>query len=80
MIIYEYINTITDCENIVFTIFDCNKEDLVSICNDDDIEIQELTVDDIMYSDYTEYEIGGIDMWIDKGKIHIEFNIDVEDE
>lgn len=79
MTIYEFANSITDCENIVFTIFDCNKENLISIDTDDG-EKTNLNIDELLYSDYDNYEIGGTDMWIENGKIHIEFNIDVNEE
>ena len=79
MDIYTFINSINDCENIVFTLFDCNKEDLV-IVETDDGNKTELTIDDLSYSDYVDYEIGDIDMWIDNRKIHIEINIEASVE
>lgn len=79
MTIYDFVNSITDCCNIVFTLFDCNKEDLVSV-NTDDGEKTQLNVDDLLYSEYADYEIGGTDMWIDKNQIHIEFNIEIDGE
>ena len=78
MTIYEFVNSINDCENIVFTMFDCNKGDLISI-DTDDREKTDLNIDELLYSDYADYEIGGTDIWIDNGKIHIEFNIDTEE-
>ena len=78
MTIYEFVNSINDCEDIVFTMFDCNKEDLISI-DTDDREKTDLNIDELLYSDYADYEISGTDMWIDNGKIHIEFNIDTEE-
>jgi hypothetical protein len=37
--------------------------------------------DDLLYSDYLDYEICSIDMWaMDDGRIHIEFNIEVEED
>ncbi len=80
MTIYEFVNSITDCWNIVFTLFDCNTEELVSIGTDESENAIQLTSEDLLYSDYADYEIGGVDMWIDEGKIHIEFNIDVDEE
>lgn len=79
MTIYEFVNSINDCENIVFTMFDCNKGDLISI-DTDDREKTDLNIDELLYSDYADYEIGGTDMWIDNRKIHIEFNIEVDEE
>lgn len=77
MTIYEFVNSITDCWNIVFTLFDCNTEELVSIYTDDG-EKTSVEATDLLYSEYADYEIGGIDMWIDEGKIHIEINIEVD--
>ena len=79
MTIYEFVNSITDCENIVFTLFDCNKGDLISV-NTDDGEKINLNIDELSDLDYADYEIGGTDIWIDSGKIHIEFNIEVDEE
>ena len=79
MTIYDFVNSITDCWNIVFTLFDCNAEELVSIDTDDGIKTQ-LDATELLYSGYEDYEIGGTDMWIDNGQIHIEFNIEVDEE
>lgn len=80
MTIYDFVNSITDCWNIVFTLFDCNTEELMKVETDDGEKIQ-LEATDLLYSDYSDYEIGGIDMWVDDGnQIHIEFNIEVEEE
>lgn len=78
MDIYDFINTITDCWNIVFTVFDCNTEETVLISTDEG-EKKEVDATELLYSKYADYEIGGMDMWIDKDKIHIEFNIEVEE-
>lgn len=77
MTIYEFVNSITDCWNIVFTLFDCNTEELVGIYTDDG-EKASVEATDLLYSEYADYEIGGIDMWVNEGKIHIEINIEVE--
>ena len=79
MTIDEFASLINDCENIIFTIFDCNKGDLISVDTDDGKKT-DLNIDELLYSDYADYEIGGTDMWIDNGKIHIEFNIEVDEE
>jgi hypothetical protein len=79
MTIYDFVNSITDCWNIVFTLFDCNKEDLVSVETDDG-ETTQLEATELLYSEYADYEIGGTDMWIDDGKIHIEFNIEIDED
>lgn len=80
MTIYDFVNTITDCENIVFKIFDCNSEDCVSVQTDDGVMTVEMNVDELLWSKYADYEVGGMDMWIDKNKIYIEFNIEVDEE
>ena len=46
----------------------------------DGLESTAFSADDLIYSGYADYEIGSMDMWVDNGKIHIEFNIAVEDE
>ena len=80
MTIYDFVNSITDCGNIVFTLFDCNIEELVSVETDDGEKTQ-LEAVDLLYSKYEDYEIGGTDMWIDDGnQIHIEFNIEIDEE
>ena len=79
MTIYEFVNSITDCWNIVFTLFDCTTEELVSI-ETDDCEKTHVEATELLYSEYADYEIGGTDMWIDGDKIHIEFNIETEEE
>ena len=79
MTIYDFIESITDAWNIVFTLFDCNTEELVNVCTDDGEKTQ-LEATELLYSEYADYEIGGTDMWIDKDKIHIEFNIEIDGE
>ena len=54
-------------------------KDLI-IVETDDGNKTELTIDDLSFSDYVDYEIGDIDMWIDNRKIHIEFNIEASVE
>ena len=80
MTIYEFVNSITDAWNIVFTLFDCNKEELVSVETDDGIKTQLSVTEVLFYSGYDDMEIGGMDMWIDDDKIHIELNIDIDED
>lgn len=80
MTIYEFLETVNDGDNMVFTIFDCNTEELVSMDTDECENATKFSRDDLTYSKYDDYEIGSIDMWIDNGKIHIEFNIEVDEE
>lgn len=79
MSIYDLITSINDCENIIFSLFDCNTENLICLCVED-AETYEFSADELMFSNYAFYEIGSTDMWIDNGKIHIELNIEMEDE
>ena len=80
MTIYDFVSLINDCWNIVFTLFDCNTKDIVTVPTEDG-DKTELNVDDLLYSSYADYEIGSTDIWIDNAqRIHIEFNISIEDE
>ena len=79
MTIYDFVNSITDAWNIVFTLFDCNTEEFVSVDTDDGEKIQ-LEASELLWSEYADYEIGGTDMWIDESQIHIEFNIEIDGE
>ncbi len=80
MTIYEFLETVNEGSDIVCTLFDCNTEDVVFMATDEAENTSEFSRDDLLYSDYADYEIGSMDMWIDKGKIHIEFNIEIEEE
>jgi hypothetical protein len=81
MTIYEFLETVNDNSNIVFTLFDCNSGKLVFVATEEAENALDLSHDDLLYSDYTDYEIGSMDMWVnDAGQIHIEFNIEVEEE
>ena len=80
MIIYEFIESINEGSDVIYTLFDCNTEEVVSVVTDESENAIELSRDDLLWSDYADYEIGSIDMWIDKGRIHIEFNIEIEEE
>ena len=82
MTIYEFLETLNDNYNTVFTLFDCNSGDLVSVDTDEEDGVAELNREELLNSVYSDYEIGSMDMWIDKEQdsIHIEFNIEVEEE
>lgn len=73
MTIYDFLEMVNDNYDTVFSLFDCNTEDLVTMAT-------EFSRDDLLLSEYVDYEICSVDMWIDKGRIHIEFNIEVEEE
>ena len=80
MTIYDFISAINDTYNIVFKIFDCNREDCVFIPTEDSDGKLEVTADELMSTEYADLEYGSMDMWIDKGKIHIEFNVDIDED
>ena len=80
MTIYDFLETVNDNYDMVFTLFDCNTGELVMVATDEAENAIELSRDDLLMSDYADYEIGSMDMWVDKGRIHIEFNIEVEEE
>ena len=81
MTIYDYVDVINDAENIVFTVFDCNSDDVMEFETENGLK-KELNIDELMESVAADYEIGGIDMWFDNTDrvIHIEFNIDYDNE
>ena len=80
MTIYDIVESITEGSDIVYTLFDCNSQEVLMVATDESENAIELSRDDLLFSDYADCEVGGIDVWIDKGRIHIEFNIDVDEE
>ena len=80
MTIYDFIESINDTYNIVFKIFDYNREDCVFIPTEDSDGKLEVTAEELLSTEYADLEYGSMDMWIDKGKIHIEFNVDIDEE
>lgn len=80
MTIYDFLEIFNENYETIFTLFDCNSEELVSIDTDEFENVTELSLDDLKYSDYADYEICSMDMWVDNGNIHIEFNIEVDEE
>ena len=80
MTIYEFIEAINEGSDIIYTIFDCNAEEVMSMDTDEFEDATEFSGDDLLFSKYADYEIGSVDMWASKGVIHIEFNIEVEEE
>ena len=80
MTIYEFIEAINEGSDVIYTIFNCNSEEVVSIVTDDGENETEFNRDDLLYSEYADYEIGSVDMWANKGVIHIEFNIEIDEE
>ncbi len=80
MNIYDFVNMINDCENVVFKVFDCNTENCVFVSDDEDDTREEFNVDELLDSKYADLEFYSIDMWMDKGKIYLEFNVDIDEE
>jgi hypothetical protein len=80
MIIYDFIEAINDTWNIVFKVFDCNTENCVFVSDDEDETGVEFTAEELLDSKYADLEFYSIDVWMDKGKIYIEFNVDIEED
>lgn len=80
MTIYDFLETVNEGSDVIYTLFNCNKEDVVFMATDEAENTCEFNRDDLLYSEYADYEICSVDMWIDKGQIHIEFNIEVDEE
>lgn len=82
MNIYDFIEMINDTYNVVFKVFDCNTGNCVFVTDDDDEECVEFTYEELRDSKYADLEFGSMDMWVDlkKGRIFIEFNVDIEED
>lgn len=80
MSIYDFVNMINDCENVVFKIFDCNSQNCVFVSDDEDETREEFNIDELLDSKYADLEFFSMDMWTDKDKIYIEFNVDIEED
>lgn len=80
MNIYDFIQMINDTENAVFKVFDCNTENCVFVSDDEDETGTEFTADMLLNSKYTDLEFYSIDMWMDKGKIYLELNVDIDED
>jgi len=79
MSIIDFIETINDCENIVFSLFNCASENVVEFETETGVKT-EINIDELSWSEYVDLEIGSMDMWLDKGKIHIELNVEIDEE
>lgn len=79
MTIYDFVDSITECWNIIFSLYDCNKHETVFVDVDEE-EKAYLAVDELLNSEYADYEICGTDIWVDGNQIRIEFNIDIDEE
>ena len=80
MTVYDFIESINEGSDVIYTLFDCKTQDAVFMATDEAENTCEFNRDDLLYSEYADYSIGSVDMWIDKGRIHIEFNIEIEEE
>lgn len=80
MTIYDIVEAITEGSDVIYTLFDCNSQEVLMVATDESENAIELSRDDLLFSDYADYEVRGMDVWIDKGRIHIEFNIEVDEE
>lgn len=80
MTVYDFLIMITEGDDVVYTLFDCKTEDVVFMATDEAENTCEFSRDDILFSNYADCEIYGMDVWLDKGRIHMEFNIEVEEE
>ena len=80
MTVYDFIETVNEGSDVVYTLFDCNTEEVLMIATDESENATELSKDDLIYTHYADYEIGSMDMWIANGQIHIEFNIEIDEE
>ena len=80
MNIYDFIQMINDTYNVVFKVFDCNTENCVFISDDENETGTEFTADMLLDSKYADLEFYSIDMWMDKGKIYFELNVDIEED
>lgn len=80
MTIYEFLETVNENYSTIFTLFDCNSEDVVFMATEEAENTCEFNRNDLLFSEYADYEICSMDMWFENGKIHIEFNIEVEED
>lgn len=82
MSIYDFLEMINDAYNIIFKVFDCNTGNCVFISDDEDETNAEFTYDELHDSKYADIEFGSMDIWMDskRGKIFIEFNVDIEED
>lgn len=80
MTIYEFIEAVNEGSDVIYTLFDCNSEEVVFMATDEAENTCEFNRDDLLFSEYSDYEIGSVDMWAKNGVIHIEFNIEIDEE
>lgn len=79
MTIYEFVE-MNNNEDVVYSLFDCNIGEVVFVATEEVENALLLSRDDLLDSDYSDYDICSVDMWIDRDEIHIEFNIEIDEE
>lgn len=80
MTIYDFLEMLNENHEMVFTLFDCNSENLVFMATEEADSTCQFSREDLLCSEYADYEIGSMDVWVDNNVIHFEFNIEVEYE
>lgn len=80
MTIYDFVSILNDCGPIVLKIFDCNRGNYVFVTDDEDDTREEFNIEELLDSKYADCEIESMDMWTNKGKIYIDFNVDIEED
>ena len=80
MTIYEYLELLNDNHETVFTLFDCNTEDLVFMATENAENTCEFSKEDLLYSEYSDYDILSMDMWAKDNIIHVEFNVATDED
>ena len=80
MTIYEYLELLNDNHEMVFTLFDCNTENLVFMATENAENTCEFSKEDLLYSEHSDYDILSVDMWSKDNIIHVEFNVAIDED
>lgn len=80
MTIYEYLELLNDNHEMVFTLFDCNTENLVFMATEHAENTCEFSKEDLLYSECSDYDILSMDMWAKDNIIHVEFNVVIDED
>ena len=78
MSIRDLLELCNDASNIRIRIFDYNSEDIVF--DSDKLDEYDDAVSEIIFSDFSDYEVGSYDLYLHNGIINLEINIDYEPE
>lgn len=78
MTVRDLLELCNDASNIRIRIFDCNSEDI--IFDSDKLDDYEDAVSEIIFSDMSDYDVGGYDLYLHNGVINLEINIDYEED